>query len=81
MVEDPNAAEMNIYGDEAREALMEDGEISPEEEAFMQGYEKAEQEEEESADDVYEQAFAKRSTKKRRSNVIEELDEEYEPDY
>jgi len=31
----------NIYAEEARESLLEDGEISPEEEAFMRGYDEA----------------------------------------
>ncbi len=31
----------NIYSDNARESLLEDGELSPEEEAFMRGYEEA----------------------------------------
>ena len=33
--------EENIYSEEARELLLEDGELSPEEEAFMRGYEEA----------------------------------------
>ncbi len=63
-MDDPNANEQNIYGDEAREALIEDGEISPEEEAFMQGYNESEQEDEESSDEAYEAAFAKRKRRK-----------------
>ena len=31
----------NIYSDSVREAMLEDGELSPEEEAFMRGYEEA----------------------------------------
>ncbi|MEE9525485.1 MAG: hypothetical protein V3V78_02655 [Candidatus Woesearchaeota archaeon] len=31
----------NIYSEDIREHLLEDGEISPEEQAFMQGYEEA----------------------------------------
>lgn len=31
----------NIYAESAREMLLEDGEISPEEEAFMRGYDEA----------------------------------------
>lgn len=34
--------EENVYADGAREHLVEDGEMSPEEDAFMQGYEEAE---------------------------------------
>ena len=33
--------EENIYSEEARALLLEDGELSPEEEAFMRGYEEA----------------------------------------
>lgn len=33
--------EENIYAEAARELLLEDGELSPEEEAFMRGYEEA----------------------------------------
>ena len=38
--------EENLYEDKARESLVEDDEISSEEEAFMSGYEKAESSEE-----------------------------------
>ena len=31
----------NIYADNAREMMLEDGELSPEEEAFMRGYDEA----------------------------------------
>ena len=31
----------NIYSEDVRELLLEDGEITPEEEAFMRGYEEA----------------------------------------
>lgn len=31
----------SIYSEDAREELLEDGELSPEEEAFMRGYEEA----------------------------------------
>jgi hypothetical protein len=31
----------NIYSESVRETLLADGEISPEEEAFMKGYEEA----------------------------------------
>ncbi len=81
MSEDPDENERNVYGDAAREKLMEDGEISAEEEAFMQGYDEAEREEEERSDEAYEQAFAKR-TKRRRSRANDDFDEEeeYEPE-
>ena len=33
--------EEDVYAGESRELLIEDGELSPEEEAFMRGYEEA----------------------------------------
>ena len=39
--------EESIYDEEGREDLIEDGEISPEEEAFMRGYEDADEQEKE----------------------------------
>jgi hypothetical protein len=35
--------EENVYQEETREGLVDDDEISPEEEGFMQGYEEAEE--------------------------------------
>ena len=49
--------EMNVYGDDARETLIKDDEISPEEEAFMKGYEEADESDEEEDDSDYEKAF------------------------
>jgi len=43
--------EKNVYGDEAREDLMDDDEISPEEEGFMKGYEEEDQDKEEDDED------------------------------
>lgn len=42
----PEEQEDNVYSGEAREGFVESGEISAEEEAFMQGYEEAESEDE-----------------------------------
>ena len=39
-----------IYDEEGREEMVEDSEISPEEEGFMQGYDKASEEEPEEED-------------------------------
>ena len=39
------AEDESVYSEEAREELLEDAEISPEEEAFMRGYEEASPEE------------------------------------
>ncbi len=40
-------SEENVYGEQAREELVEGGEISPEEEGFMAGYDEASEDEEE----------------------------------
>ena len=39
--EDDYFDEENIYSEEAREMLLEEDELSPEEEAFMRGYDEA----------------------------------------
>lgn len=75
--QNPDENERNVYGDEARERLMEDGEISPEEEAFMEGYDQAESEEEDTASDAYEAAFAPKRSKRRRTSGPD-LEEEFE---
>lgn len=49
--------EQNVYGQEARERLEENDEISPEEGAFMEGYNEDLPEEEEEDDSDYEAAF------------------------
>lgn len=43
--------EENVYSDDVREDLVESGEISPEEEGFMKGYDKAEEEDEKKKDE------------------------------
>jgi len=40
-VEEEFAEDESVYSEDAREELLEDSEISPEEEAFMRGYEEA----------------------------------------
>lgn len=57
MALDDEEKEANVYGADAREELGENDEISPEEEAFMEGYDSDEEEEDEFADEEYEQAF------------------------
>jgi hypothetical protein len=49
--------EADVYGDNAREDLAENDEISPEEEAFMEGYDKNEDFDEKTENDKYEKAF------------------------
>ncbi|MBI5388991.1 hypothetical protein HZB01_01270 [Candidatus Woesearchaeota archaeon] len=44
-------SEENIYGKEARKEMVENDEVSPEEEAFMEGYEEAEEEPESKAEE------------------------------
>ncbi len=46
MAEDEYKDEEDVYGD-SREDLIENDELSPEEEAFMQGYDKAAEEDQE----------------------------------
>jgi len=76
---DAEEGEESVYGGEAREELMDAGEISPEEEAFMEGYDSAEREEDDSASDAYEQAFAQRRAKKRsRRDEEDEEDGEFD---
>jgi len=41
LFEEEVSDDINIYSDEVREALLEDDELSPIEEAFMRGYENA----------------------------------------
>ena len=47
---DEDFAEEDVYAEESREELLEDSEISPEEEAFMRGYEEADFEEKKKAE-------------------------------
>jgi len=67
MVEEENKDKdesREVYNDSGREDLLKDDEISPEEEAFMAGYESASEEKEEVEDDSYEDAFASKRKKK-----------------
>ena len=43
--------EDSVYNEEGREELVDGGEISPEEAAFMKGYEEADEEKEEKEED------------------------------
>ncbi len=45
-------AEENVYKEETRESLVDNDELSPEEEAFMKGYDEASE-----GDDVFEEAL------------------------
>lgn len=54
---DPEEREADVYGDNAREDLAENDEISPEEEAFMEGYDKNDDFDEKTENDKYEKAF------------------------
>ncbi|MFC2134864.1 hypothetical protein ACFLTH_09620 [Bacteroidota bacterium] len=57
----------SVYNDEGREELVEDDEISPEEEAFMAGYDSHEEKKkDEDEDDIYEKAFDEAESKKRK---------------
>lgn len=62
--DESTSGEENVYADKSREDLIENGEISPEEEAFMEGYDESEKEEGDSASEAYENAFKTRRRKK-----------------
>jgi len=47
----PEENEENVYSEEGREEYVESDEISPSEEAFMKGYEDAEESDEEESDE------------------------------
>jgi hypothetical protein len=55
----------SVYDGEGSEHLVEDDEISPEEEAFMQGYteEQEKKEKKHKGDEAYEQAFSEKKKK------------------
>ncbi len=57
-----------VYDDDAREDLVENDEISPEEEAFMAGYEdqKERKQREGIGDEAYEKAFDSGNEKKKK---------------
>ena len=57
MALDDEEKEENVYGSDARENLEENDEISPEEGAFMEGYESDEEEEDDLKDEEYERSF------------------------
>ncbi len=48
---DRDDSERNVYHDEVREDLVDDDEISAEEEAFMRGYDEAEEDEDKDEDE------------------------------
>lgn len=57
----------SVYKDKGREELVEDDEITPEEEAFMVGYDsEPEKKEEEDDDEEYDKAFEKTGKKKKK---------------
>ena len=61
MVDDENAEDGDVYDHDGREHLVDDDEMSPEEEAFMEGYDEEDPEEDEDkpspGDEAYEEAF------------------------
>ncbi len=75
--DDSGESEVGVYEDSGREELMEAGEISPEEDAFMQGYDQTESDEEDTASDAYERAFADRKQRRRRTKHDDFEDEDY----
>jgi len=69
MPEDENVDGIEeVYSDTGRVELVEDDEITPEEEAFMQGYEQETEEKPKTdVDEIYASAFEGASSKKKRS--------------
>ena len=57
-----------VYDDESREDLVDNDQISPEEEAFMAGYEEIKEKQKTvfEGDDAYERAFEEKNNKKRK---------------
>jgi hypothetical protein len=64
----------DVYGDGAREDLGENDEITPEEQAFMEGYDSGEELEEKTENDTYEAAFDE-------EKLEEDADDDFEEDY
>ena len=67
MEEEKNDFE-EVYDDDARETLVENDQISPEEEAFMSGYEEQKEKIKRNleGDDAYERAFQEKQEKTKR---------------
>lgn len=57
MAEDYEDHEMDVYDDNARESMTKDGELEPQEEAFLRGYNEVEEFEEDDDDSGYEDSF------------------------
>ncbi|MFH1770352.1 MAG: hypothetical protein ABH828_02230 [archaeon] len=65
--EDPGNEFESVYNDEGREELVKDDEISPEEEAFMAGYDaEPEEKNDDDDDEEYEKAFEETDSKKKK---------------
>jgi|GEM_PF-2706996 len=75
--EELSEGEFNVYGGNARENMMTDDAISPEEEAFMAGYDEDDSDESDSDEDAYEEAFASKRAKKKKFDE-EELFNDHE---
>lgn len=67
-MDDEKADFEEVYDDESREDLVDNDQISPEEEAFMAGYEDIKEKVKKNfeGDDAYEQAFEETSKPKRK---------------
>ena len=69
MAQEDNAGEdfESVYDDGGREELVEDDEISPEEEAFMAGYdESGDEDNEDDSDEAYDKAFEESDSKSKK---------------
>jgi hypothetical protein len=70
--------EADVYGDNAREDLAENDEITPEEQAFMDGYDEGEDLDEKTDNDKYEKAFEEEGSNEERDLEEEDdFDEEF----
>jgi len=74
---DADEKEADVYGDNAREDLSENDEISPQEGAFMEGYEKADDDEEKVDNEKYEKAFGDVEEPEEPTEEEEEFEEEF----
>ena len=76
--EEPESNDSGVYGHDAREDLAENDEISPQEEAFMEGYDETVEEDEETENDAYNAAFGGEETEEKPEGNKPAEEEEYD---
>jgi hypothetical protein len=74
--EESNEAESGLDSDAGREEAVEADEIDAAEEGFSAGYFSTDREEEDTASDAYDQAFASKAKPKKRARKDDDEDEE-----